>query len=295
MVFRKKIHAYLEILKKAAGLFSKSNALKLSASLSFYTVFSLCPFLIVVISIAGLIYGREAVQGKVYAQISGLVGSDAASQIQQIILSLQKTHHTVMGGIIGLIVLIIGASGVFSEIQGSINFVWGVKDKPGTKGWMRLLINNLWSFSLLGGVSFILLVSLAINALIDLLGERLRSYFSDYIIYVFYVVDIIFIFMVITALFAIIFKVLPDVIIKWKDALIGAAFTSALFLLGKSLIGIYLGHSSIGATYGATASIVVIMLWVYYSSIILYFGASFTKIYMTGHGRDFLSEKKPVK
>jgi membrane protein len=286
-----KLKAYFGLLQKTFALFSKNNGLKLSASLSFYTVFCLCPFLIVIISLAGLFYGREAVQGKVYAQIKGLVGSDAASQIQQIILNLQKTHHTVPGSIIGFIVLLIGASGVFSEIQSSINYVWEVKNKPGPKGWMRLVINNLLSFSLLAGVAFILLVSLTVNALIDVLSERLKTYFPDYIVYVFYAMNIIFICLVITILFAIIFKVLPNALIKWKDAIRGASFTALLFLLGKFLIGFYLGNSSIGATYGATASIVIVMLWVYYSSIILYFGSSFTKIYMLDKGRSIEIKK----
>ena len=295
MMMLKKIHPYLQALKKTFSLFSKSNALKLSASLSYYTVFSLCPFLIVIISLVGLFYGQEAVEGKVYAQISGLVGSDAASQIQHIIINLQKTHHTILGSVIGFIVLIIGASGVFSEIQSSINYVWEVKDGPNTKGWLRLLMNNLLSFSLLAGVAFILLVSLTVNALIDVLSERLKSYFPDYTVYVFYAINIIFIFLVITLLFAIIFRVLPNALIRWRDALTGAAFTAVLFLLGKFLIGLYLGHSSIGATYGATASIVIIMLWVYYSSIILYFGASFTRIYMTDKGRDMLTRRQPQR
>ena len=173
------------MLKKTFSLFSKTNALKLSASLSYYTVFSICPFLVVVISLVGLFYGREAVEGKVYAQISGLVRNDAASQIQHIILQLQKTHHTILGSIIGFIVLVIGASGVFSEIQSSVNYIWEVKNEPNTKGWARLVINNLLSFSLLAGVAFIMLVSLSVNALIDVLSERLKTYFPDYIVHVF--------------------------------------------------------------------------------------------------------------
>jgi membrane protein len=282
----KKNHYALDLLKNTFSLFSKNNVLKLSASLSYYTVFSICPFLIVIISLVGFFYGREAVQGKVYAQISGLVGNDAASQIQHIIINLQKTHHTIAGSIIGFIILIVGASGVFSEIQSSINYLWEIKYERHSKGLAMFLKNNLLSFSLLAGVAFILLVSLTVNALIDVLSDRLKTYFPDYIIHVFYIVNIAFIFLVITLLFAIIFKVLPNAIIKWKDAITGAAFTAFLFLLGKLLIGLYLGHSSIGVTYGTTASIVVIMLWVYYSSIILYFGASFTKVYMASKGRD---------
>ena len=286
VMISKKINTWLGIFKKTFTLFSNSNALKFSASLSYYTFFSLCPFLIVIISLAGLLYGTEAVQGKVYTQISGLVGKDAATQIEHIILNIQKTHHSVLGGIIGFIVLIVGASGVFSEIQGSINSMWEIKDKPQTKGWVRLLVNKLWSFSLLASVVFILLVSLTANALIDVLSERLKQYFASYVIYLFYVLNIVFIFLIIAILFAIIFRVLPDAYIKWKDAFIGGAFTAVLFLIGKLLIGIYLGSSSISTTYGATASIAIIMLWVYYSSIILYFGAAFTKIYVSVKHKD---------
>jgi membrane protein len=271
--------------KKAFHLFSDSNALKLSASLSYYTFFSLCPFLIVIISVVGLLYGKEAVQGKVYTQIGGLVGNDAAEQIQHIISNINQTHHSVLGGIIGFVVLIVGASGVFSEIQGSINLMWGIENNSKKKGWVRLLFDRLWSFSLLGGAAFILLVSLAVNALIDVLSEKLKNHFPAYVIHLFYGINIIFIFLVIAILFAVIFRVLPNAHIRWKKAMYGGAFTAILFLIGKLLIGFYLGKSGISTTYGAAASIAIVMLWVYYSSIILYFGAAFTKTFI-------LSEKE---
>jgi membrane protein len=290
----KTVKIFFRNLKKTTSLFSDTNGLTLSASLSYYTVFSIAPFLIVIISLAGIFYGKQAVEGKVYLQISGLVGNGAAMQIHEIIKIIQNTHHSVLGGVIGFIVLIIGASGVFSEIQNSINFIWKVNGKISGKGWLNFIRNKLLSFSLLAGVAFILLVSLIVNALVDVLSEQLKKHFPEYVIYIFYVLNIIVIFLVITILFAIIFKILPAAIIKWKDAIKGAAFTSVLFLIGKLLIGIYLGNSSVGATYGATTAIFIFMLWVYYSSIILYFGAAFTKILMDDKGM-LLKQKTKYK
>jgi membrane protein len=293
MIF-KKINKFFHYFKKTAILFSNSNGLTLSASLSYYTVFSIAPFLIVIISFAGFFYGKQAVEGKVYVQISGLVGKAAALQIQQIIQNIQNTHHSLLGGIIGFIILIVGASSVFSEIQSSINFLWKVNVTAPGKGLINFVRNKLLSFSLIAGVAFILLVSLLVNAMVDVLSETLKQHFPVYVVNIFYVLTIIFIFIVITILFAIIFKILPAAIISWKDALIGASFTSFLFLIGKLLIGIYLGNSSVGATYGATAAILIFMLWVYYSSIILYFGASFTKILMDNKGT-ILTKKRRYK
>jgi membrane protein len=279
------IKRYSGILKKSFVDFNKKNGLQLSASLSFYTVFSICPFLIVVISLAGIFYGERAVEGKVYAEISGLVGSKTATQIQEIIRNIQQSHHTLAGGIIGFVVLIIGASGVFSEIQDSLNFIWGVKNRT-SGGWLKFLTNRLLAFSLLAGVAFIMLVSLIINALLDVLSERLRAIFPGYSLHLFYTLNILLIFLVIAILFASLFKILPNASVTWKSATVGASFTAFLFLLGKFIIGIYLGNSRIGATYGTTASIVIIMLWVYYSSIILYFGACFTKLYTLSFRND---------
>jgi len=274
----KKLGTVLKLFKKTFTAFLDDNALKLSASLSYYTVFSIGPLLIIIISLAGVFFGREAVQGRIYGQIRGLVGNDAAAQIQEIIKNIQKTNHGTVGAIIGVIILIIGATGVFMEIQDSINYIWSVKAKP-KKGWLKIIVNRLLSFSLVVSMGFILLVSLTINAIMEALNERFLRYFKDYTVYLFYVLNILVIFLVITLLFAIIFKVLPDAHINWKDALIGAAFTSVLFLLGKLGIGYYLGNSNIGVTYGTAASIIILLLWVYYSSIILYFGAEFTKTY----------------
>lgn len=271
---------------KMAGIgFIDDNALKLSASLSYYTVFALGPLLVMIMSLAGIFFGREAVQGRVYTQLNGLVGNEAALQIQDIIRNIQSSELGTAGAIFGGIILFIGATGVFTEMQDSINYIWSVKAKP-KKGWLKYLTNRLLSFSLILGFSFILLVSLLVNAILNLLSEKLTRLLPSYTLQFFHVINSIIIIIVISGLFAVIFKVLPDAVISWKDALIGAVFTALLFLLGKFLINYYIGTSNLGVTYGTAASIIIILTWVYYSSIILYFGAEFTKMYaiQTGSG-----------
>ena len=263
------------LLKESFIHFDNFNGLKLSAALSYYTVFSVAPLLIVMISLAGIFFGREAVEGNVYHQISGLVGSDTALQIQNIISNIHHSNHGALGSIIGSIILILGASGVFSEIQSSINYLWSVPP-PKKKAFLVAVFRKLISFSLLIAVSFLLLVSLIANALLDLLSDRLKRFFSESSLHIFNFINIILIVLVISLMFMLIFKILPNSSISWKSSYIGALATTILFLVGKFLIGLYLGNSKIGATYGTAASIVILMLWIYYSSIILYFGACLT-------------------
>lgn len=279
-----------KIFKRSVNEFFNDDCIKLSASLSYYTIFAIGPTLIIIISFAGIFLGREAVEGKLYEQIKDLIGGAAALQIQSIIANIQQTQQTVTAAIIGIALLILGATGVFTEIQGSINYIWSIRAKP-KKGWLKFITNRLISFSLVISCGFILLVSLILNALLELMSERLQVYFKSVTIVTFYILNIVIMFAVITCLFAIIFKVLPDAIIKWKDALIGAAFTALLFMGGKFLISLYIGKSNVGLAYGAAGSIIVILVWVYYSSLILYFGAEFTKIYSIHHGHGI----KPIE
>jgi membrane protein len=274
---------YLRVLKKSAQQFAADNAVKLSASLSYYTIFSFAPLLIIVMSLTGFFFGMDAVQGKIYYQIKDLVGSDTALEIQHVVQYLRTSRHTTVGTIIGVIALLMGATGVFTEIQDSINYIWSVKAKP-KKGWLKLIKNRLISFSLIISFGFILLVSLMVNAVMDVLSDELKRLFPEATVYIFYVLNLVAIFFIISCLFAIIFKVLPDAEIRWKDAFTGAFFTAFLFILGKFLIGYYLGNSRIGLTYGTAASVIIILLWVYYSSIILFFGAEFTHIYAKYYG-----------
>jgi membrane protein len=272
-----------QTLIKTLTHFINLNGLKLSAALSYYTVFSLAPLLIVIISLVGIFFGQQAVEGRVYHQISGLVGSDAALQVQNIIRNIRESKHGWAGGIIGTIVLVVGASGVFSEIQSSINYLWHIPP-PKKKGFLVAVTSKLISFSLLIAVSFLLIVSLLVNAMVDALSDRLRHFFNSSMLDLFYVVNLVLIFIIVSFLFTLIFKILPNATIRWKDSMVGAFLTAFLFLIGKFAIGFYLGNSRIGITYGATASIVILMLWVYYSSIILYFGATFTYIHAAAKG-----------
>jgi membrane protein len=281
------------VFRQAGSEFLADNGMKLSASLSYYTVFSLGPVLIIIISLAGILFGRDAVRGKLFYQINGMVGNEAAMQLQDIIRNIEKSQFSTSGAVVGVVFLIIGATGVFAEMQDSINYIWSLKAKP-KKGWLKLLINRLISFSLVVSFGFILMVSLAVHALLDLLHDRLVTYFDDATLYIFHGVNYVILFFVISTLFAIIFKVLPDGSIRWRDSYAGAFFTAILFLIGKFLIGFYLGTSNIGVTYGAAASVVIILLWVYYSSIILFFGAEFTKVYTMNFGNGITPDKTAV-
>jgi membrane protein len=241
-------------------------------------IFSIAPLLVVVISLAGIFWGEQAVEGRIYQQIKDLVGVSPAVQIQDIIRNIQQSRHSVTGAIIGGIVLVIGATGVFTEIQGSINYMWCIQSKP-KKGWLKFLINRLLSFSLIVAFGFISMVSLVVNSLMDVLSDDLQKFFSHFTVYFFYAINFVLALGAIVLLFMVVFRILPDAIIKWGDAFVGAMFTGILFMLGKLIIGVYLGHSNITHLYGAAASIIVILTWVYYSSIILYYGAEFTRSY----------------
>lgn len=271
------------LLKKTYQEFDDDNAIKLSASLSYYTIFSLPPLLIIILSIFSVFFGREAVTGRFFGQINGMVGNEAAMQIQETIKNIELSDSNAFAAAFGGILLLIGASGVFAKIQSSINFIWGLKAKP-DKGLVKFIKNRLMSFSMIASVGFLLLVSLMVNTVMDVINARLLVYFPDSTIYLFYVVNIVILFATTTMLFSIIFKTLPDGDIAWKNALIGSSFTSFFFMFGKFAIGFYLGSSTVATVYGAAGSVIIILIWVYYSAIILYFGAEFTKVYANAHG-----------
>jgi len=268
----------LASLKNSFKGFSDHKVTKLSASLAYFTTFSLGPLLIVIIFIAGRILGEEAAQGSVFNQIKDFIGVDASAQIQTIIKNAAISGKSGMAAIIGVITLLIGATTVFGEIQDSINSIWGVKAKP-KAGIMKLVMTRLLSFGMIASLGFLLLVSLAITAIVEGIGNRLKEVFPDIAVVLIYVVNLIVTLGVVTALFAIIFKVLPDIRIKWKAIWPGAIATAILFMIGKFLISVYISKSNIGSTYGTAGSLVILIVWIYYSSIILYFGAEFTKAY----------------
>lgn len=277
------IRKTFSILKASFNAFIDDKALKMSASLAYYTVFSMAPLLMILISAASLFYGKEAIQNKVFSELNGFLGNDAALKIQEILKEIALKSDSTVAIIIGVATLFLGATGVFIEIQDSINQIWRVKAKP-KKGWKKLIINRILSFSMIISLGFLLIVSLIINGIILALSAKLTIYFPDMTIYVIEVVNASVTFIVIAALFGIIFKFLPDVEISWKDVRVGAIFTAVLFTIGRYLIGLYIEKVGPGTAYGAAGSLIIILVWVYYTSAILYFGAEFTQVYAECYG-----------
>jgi len=281
------------LLKESFFEFNNDNVLKLSASLSYFTIFSLPPLLIIIIYLCGFFFGAEAVKGEIFGQINGIVGNDAAIQIQEMIKNAKRSNNNFFAATIGIITLLLGASGVFAEIQDSINFIWGLRAKP-KKGLIKFLKNRLMSFSMIGSIGFLLLVSLIINSVMDVISKRLEVFIPAISVSFLYAVNIAEVFIIITLLFTVIFRTLPDGKVAYKDAIIGAAFTALFFMGGKVAIGAYLGSSSIASSYGVAGSLIVILLWVYYSAVILYFGAEFTKVYSLAFGKKIIPNNYAV-
>ena len=280
---KKKAIGIFTFTKKVVLEFLDDNVMKYGASLSYYTVFSLAPMLIIIISICGQFFGRDAVQGQVYGEIKDMVGSEAALQIQDTIKNIHLTKDTPVATTISIIVLLIGGTAMFGEIQDSLNRIWGLKVKA-KKTWWKLILSRLLSFSLIISLGFVLMVSLVLNAVIAIIGDRLNHLIAGVDRVFIPVIDNLVTFGITTLLFAVIFKVLPDAKIKWKDVTVGAFITAILFTLGKIGIGYYLGRSNMATIYGAAGSVIIIMVWAYYTSVILYLGAEVTKVYATQYG-----------
>jgi membrane protein len=283
MIKKARFKSIWAVIKEAASGFANDNVLKMSGSLAYSTIFSIAPLLIVLIFLADLFFGRDAIEGTIYGQIQEFVGSAAAMEIQNMIRNASLSGKSKGALVLGIITLVIGATSVFGEIQDSINRIWGLKPKP-KKGWVKMLLNRLLSFSVIGSLGFILMVSLVLNTIIEALMTRLQKLFPEVTVLLAYIVNQVLILVVTTFLFGVIFKVLPDARIKWRDIIVGAFVTAVLFMAGKFGITFYISNSSIGTAYGAAGSLVIILLWVYYSSAILYFGAEFTKAYAVGRG-----------
>ena len=274
-----------EVLKKCGKGFSEDKVPKLSASLAYYTIFSMGPLLIVILYLSGIFFGQEAIEGSMFKQIRGFVGPKAAEQIQEIIKNASISTDSTFAAVIGVVTLLIGATTVFAEIQDSINTIWGLKRKP-SAGWKVLIKTRFLAFGVIGSLGFLLLVSLGVSAVVEGISTRLQSRFPDVTIAIFYIINLLITLSVVTLLFAVIFKVLPDAKIKWKDVFAGSIVTAILFMLGKFLISFYISKSNIGSTYGTAGSLIILLVWIYYSSFILYFGAEFTKAWAMKYGHE---------
>ena len=283
----------LEILKNTFSGFSDDKVTKLSGSLAYSTLFSIGPLLIVVIAVCGIFFGQDAVEGKIYYELAQFLGRNAAIELQTIVKNAAISGKNTMAITIGSIVLFLGATSVFSEIQDSINGIWGIKPKP-KKNWLKMIQNRFLSFSVIVSFGFLLLVSLTISAIIDGMGHKLQVQFPGMILGVFYVLNLVATLVIITLIFAVIFKVLPDAKIKWKDVTIGSLLTAVFFMLGKFAISYYIANSNVTTAFGATGSVLVLIVWVYYSSLILYLGAEFTKSYAIKYGSEILPSEYAV-
>lgn len=285
--------AFFELMKTVVVESIDDNILKLSAALAYYTIFSLVPMLIIIIWISGIFYDPLLVQGELLIRMNHLLGPEAVKQIQEVIMNTKFDKGSGWAKVLSVVTLILTATGIFTEIQDSINTIWGLKAKP-DKGFLKLIFNRLWSFSLLISVGFVLIVSLLINALISELTSRVQYYFPHIPVFLFYIINQVIIFSVLTFLFASIFKVLPDAKIKWKDVLAGAIITSVLFMAGKYLIGFYLEENATITAYGSAGSVIVILLWVYFSAVILFFGAEFTQAHIKQRGQNIEPNKYAI-
>ncbi|GAC1425515.1 MAG: YihY/virulence factor BrkB family protein [Chitinophagaceae bacterium] len=281
------------VLKKSFGGFADDKVPKLSGSLSYYMVFSMGPLLLIIITLCSIFFGRDAIEGGIYRQLESFTGHDTAIQLQQIIKNASLSGKTVTATIIGVVTLLIGATSVFAEMQDSINMIWGVKAKP-KKNWLKVVQNRFISFSVIIGLSFLLLVSLGVSAVIESFGNYLKGRFPDVAIVAFYIINLLITMGITCFIFSIIFKVLPDAEIKWKDVFAGALVTTILFLLGKFGISFYISKTHVGSTYGPAGSLIIIIVWIYYSAIILYYGAEFTKAYALQYGSPIHPSKYAV-
>ncbi len=286
------LKAILELFKETFAEFSKDKASRLAAALSYYTIFSIAPLLTIAIAIAGAVFGEDAATGAIEAQLQGLIGEAGATVIQNAILNASKPQQGIIASLISVGILIFAATGLFVELQDSLNTIWEVQPKPG-RAVKTMFRQRFLSFAMVLGIGFLLLVSLVFSAIL----ATVVNYFSNTLpgtAFVWPLVNFIVGFIVTTVLFGLIFKVLPDVKITWSDVLIGAALTALLFSFGRFLLGQYLGRTSFSSTYGAAGSIVAILVWVNYAAQILFFGAEFTQVYARKYGSQIVPDKNAI-
>ncbi|MBK4729372.1 YihY/virulence factor BrkB family protein [Oxynema sp. CENA135] len=287
-----KFKLIFKLLKLTFIAWQKDKASRLAAALAYYTAFSLAPMLIIVIAVAGLVFGQDAAQGEIVAQLQGLVGREGAQVIQNLIENARRPQSGIVATIAGIAILLFGATGLFTQLQDALNTIWNVQPKPG-RGIKGLLQKRFLSFAMVLAIAFLLLVSLAVSAGLAAMGKYFDHLFP-HVILLWQVLNLTLSFAIVTVLFATIYKVLPDAKVAWSDVWMGASITSLLFAVGKWAIGLYLGNSSVGSAYGAAGSFVVILLWVNYSAQILFFGAEFTQVYANRYGSRIVPNRHAI-
>jgi membrane protein len=280
------------MLKQTFTDWSNDKVPRLGAALAYYTVFAIVPLLVIIIAIIGLVFGQEAAQSYIIQQIAGLVGEQSANAIKDMIQRADQPSTGIVSTVVAVVTLLFGASGLFGQLQDALNTIWGVEQKPGRGIW-GMVQDRFLSFMAVLGTGFLLLVSLVLSAALSAFGKWFGSWLPAPEL-VLQALNFIISFGVITLLFAMMFKLLPDARVTWSDVWVGAAITALLFTLGKFLIGLYLGKSDVGSAYGAAGSLVIVLLWVYYSSQILLFGAEFTQVYANTSGASIVPTEQAV-
>jgi membrane protein len=286
-----RIAALVDLGRETIEGWNRDKVPRLAAALAFYTVFSVAPVLVIVVAVAGFVFGEQAARGQLAVALQGLVGRDAASTVQSLVENVSKPGSGVVATVLGLGTLLAGATGVFAELQDALNTIWGVQPQPGRPFWAAVR-DRFSSFLMVLGIAVLLLASLVISTVLSALTALLDSRISGFVAAP---LDLGISFALTTVLFALVYKVLPDVRIRWYDVWLGSALTAALFIFGKSLIGLYLGRSGIGSTYGAAGSFALILLWVFYSAQIFFLGAEFTKVYARRRGREIEPNARTVR
>jgi membrane protein len=278
MFYKITIKSFLNILGSSSRRWWKKDPFKQSAVIAYYAIFAMPGLLIMVISIGTLFLKRDVITGQLYTQISSIMGVETARQVQDMIISVSQTNKSLPATIIGLITVLLGATGVFVELQKALNVIWEVKAKP-RRAIFTLIRTRLFSFGLLLSIGFLLLISLTITTIIAVMGDWVLNHWPNIVLIMFHVLNFIISFGVVMLLFALLFKILPDAEIQWKHIWMGSILTAFLFILGKTAIGFVLTKANPASAYGAAGSIVLILLWVSYSSMIFFYGAEFTRAY----------------
>lgn len=284
---------FFQLLKTAVKNFSANDDMKYSAALSYYTIFSIAPMLLLTIVMGSVFFGQDALEGHLFDQLEGVIGPEASLFIENMLQKITLQQKNFIATVVGIGTFVFGATRVFGEIQSSINKIWGLKAKP-KKGIISFIFNRFLSFAMIMSIGFLLIVSLIASSLISLLNDQLAQWFS-YSAFVMSVISNAVGLAIISVLFTLIFKLLPDAKIRIKDAFIGSFFTTCLFFIGKYIISMYLATSATTSAYDAAGSLIIMLLWVYYSSSILYFGAEFTKAYALHHGHGIEPNKFSIR
>jgi len=279
------------LIKETYQSWMADNPFRLSAIVAYYTVLALPALLVIIINVVGSIWGIEIIQGQLTNEIAAALGEEAATAIERIITETQNSEKNLLSTIIGIGTLLFGATGIFYQLKISLNEIWNITPNPNTKIW-KIITDRALSFAFILVIGFLLLVSFIITTAISALNTYIRDMLPDVLLYIAYLLDFVLSVGIISVLFALMFKYLPDAKIKWKTVWIGAILTAILFVIGKLLLGIYFGQADPGSTYGAAGSIVLILLWVSYSSLILFFGAEFTYVFANRYGVGITSIKK---